>query len=92
MIDVLNTKKVSHWNPDMRVPKILRGSPAALRYMEGGGCESKAGCVRPLFSSAFVGMIGGLGIMYILFSNMEAWKNKDLEECLLLGSPTELLS
>ena len=44
-----------------------------------------------MFSSAFVGMIGGLGIMYILFSNMEAWKNKDLEECLLLGSPTELL-
>ena len=73
----------------------MRGRPAALRYMEGGGCESKAGCgggVRPLFSSAFVGMIGGLGIMYILFSNMEAWKNKDLEECLLLGSPTELLS
>ena len=45
-----------------------------------------------MFSSAFVGMIGGLGIMYILFSNMEAWKNKDLEECLLVGSPTELLS
>ena len=35
-----------------------------------------------MFSSAFVGMIGGLGIMYILFSNMEAWKNKDLEEYL----------
>jgi hypothetical protein len=72
----------------------MMGRPAALRYWAGGGWHTTAGCgggVRPLFSSAFVGMIGGLGIMYILFSNMEAWKNKDLEECLLLGSPTELL-
>merc|ERR1712240_388522 len=27
MINVFNMKKVSHWNPDMRVPKILLPAP-----------------------------------------------------------------
>merc|ERR1711873_309290 len=31
-INVFNTKKVSHWNPDMRVPKFLLPAPEKLDF------------------------------------------------------------
>ena len=32
MIDVFNMKKVSHWNPDTRVPKFLLPAPKKLDF------------------------------------------------------------
>ena len=62
MINVFNTKKVSHLNPDMRVPKFLLPEPKKLDLgPKNGQIWPKIG----IFSHNGQGLVGSFGALLV---------------------------